>query len=101
MKYTLLCDDNFHYMEESEREVIGDFESAEAAIAAAKGIVDRDLLKFHRSGMDAGQLYAHYQSFGLDPFIRSDDRSCVFSAWTYAETRCREICAGRSVPGDL
>jgi hypothetical protein len=45
MRYTLLCDDNFHYMDETERIALGEFESAEAAIAAASRVVDRDLLE--------------------------------------------------------
>ena len=93
MKYTLLCDDNFHYMDETERIVLGQFDSAEAAIAAARRVVDRDLSEAHKPGMTADELYQHYTSFGSDPFIRSDDRSCEFSAWTYARSRCSEICA--------
>ena len=96
MKYTLFCDDNFHFMDEAERDVVGDFESAEAAIAAAKQIVDRDLLDAHKPGMSADELYDHYTSFGSDPFIRSDDRSCEFSAWDYARSRCSEICTSRT-----
>ena len=43
MKYTLLCDDNFHYMDETERIVLGQFDTAQAAIAAARRVVERDL----------------------------------------------------------
>jgi hypothetical protein len=92
MKYTLLCDDNFHFMDEEERVVLGEFDSAEEAIAAAKQIVDRYLLDAYSPDMTADALYDHYTSFGSDPFIRSDDRACHFSAWDYAKVRCQELC---------
>ena len=92
MRYTVVCDDNFHYMDESERTTHGQYDSAEAAIAAAKVVVDCSLRSLYRPGMTAEVLYDHYTDFGDDPFIRSDDRGCVFSAWNYARERCPEIC---------
>src|SRR5580698_6001814 len=92
MKYTVICDDNFHYMDETQRAPHGQYDSAEAALAAARAIVDRFLLFTYRPGMTADELYGHYTDFGDDPFIRSDDPSCVFSAWDYAKERSREIC---------
>jgi hypothetical protein len=80
-------------MDETERIVLGQFDTAEAAIAAAGRVVDRDLSEAYKPGMTADELCAHYTSFGSDPFIRSDDRSCEFSAWNYARSRCSEICA--------
>ena len=56
----------------------GQYDSAEAAVAAAKAIVDRSLLFIYRPGMTADELYDHYTDFGDDPFIRSDDPACVF-----------------------
>jgi hypothetical protein len=96
MKYTVICDDNFHFMDESERDVHGQYDSADAAVAVAKAIVDRSLLHLHRPGMTADRLYHDYMDFGDDPFIRSDDHSCVFSAWKYAEERCPDICRAAS-----
>ena len=93
MRYTLLCDDNFHYMDETERIALGEFESAEAAIAAASRVVDRELFQAYKPGMTADELFKYYTSFGSDPFIRSDDRSCTFSAWDYARSRSSQICA--------
>ena len=79
-------------MDEAERDVLGEFDNADEALAAAKQIVDRELLDAYRSGMTADELYDHYTSSGSDPFIRSDDRSCHFSAWNYAKVRCQELC---------
>jgi hypothetical protein len=53
MRYTLLCDDNFHFMDETERIILGQFDSAEAAIAAARHVVDRDLSEAYKPGMTA------------------------------------------------
>ncbi len=99
MKYTVLCDDNFHYMDESDRSTLGQYDSAEEAVAAAKAIVDRSLRFIYRPGMTAESLYDHYTDFGDDPFIRSDDPACVFSAWTYARQRCPEICRAAPAGG--
>jgi hypothetical protein len=94
MKYQVVVDDNFHYMDETERYTRGEFESAEIALRAAKALVDADLSSLYRSGMTADELYRHYQSFGSDPYIVSEDESCHFSAWSYAQERCRELCQG-------
>jgi len=92
MKYILFCDDNFHFMDEAERDVLDEFDNADEVIAAAKLIVDRELLEAYSPGMTADELYDHYTSVGSDPFIRSDDRACHFSAWDYAKVRCQELC---------
>ena len=42
--YTVYIDDNFHYMDESERYKLGDFPDCASAIAACKRIVDEFLL---------------------------------------------------------
>lgn len=92
MKYLLLCDDNFHYMDEDERSVVGAFDNREDALAAARRMVDRYLHEAYKPGMTAEELYDSYKSFGSDPFIRSSDPGCQFSAWTYAKTRCEAMC---------
>jgi hypothetical protein len=43
--------------------------------------------------MSFKELYEGYTGFGEDPFIRSDDKKCFFSAWTYAKKRCTELCS--------
>lgn len=93
MKYTVGVDDNFHFMDEAERDVAGEYESAEEAVVAAREIVEKSLKWLFREGMTAAALFDHYRNFGDDPFIVSEDRNCHFSAWIYAEQRSREICA--------
>ena len=90
--YVVKVDNNFHYTEESERYTLGDFGSAEEALAAAKGLVDEFLVREYKTGMTADELFSQYRSFGDDPFIVPDDRDIKFSAWTYAKERCEALC---------
>jgi hypothetical protein len=90
--YRVLVDDNFHYMDESERYTLGEFASYEEAEEACRRIVDEFLLDAYKPGMDAKSLYELYTMFGDDPFITSADRARTFSAWDYARMRCGEIC---------
>lgn len=90
--YTVYVDDNFHYMDESERYVLGTFEDCETAIEECKQIVDEFLLANLTSGMTARQLYGLYTSFGEDPWISGPESNCKFSAWTYAGQRSEELC---------
>ena len=94
MKYKVVVDDNFHFMDESERYTHGEFDSAPDALSAAKALVDADLKSLYRAGMTASTLYEHYMSFGNDPYIVTEDQGCRFSAWSYAKERCQEICGG-------
>ncbi len=92
MKYTVYVDDNFHYMDKSERYTLGEFDSAKEAVTAAKKIVDEFLEDGYKPGVSAEELLSGYKTFGEDPWISSRDPNCKFSAWDYAEQRCREIC---------
>jgi len=91
-KYTVYVDDNFHYMDESERYKHGEFDDCASAIAACKQIVD-EFLKENRSKGD--ELLATYLMFGDDPFILTDDPDCKFSARDYARERVPELAKGR------
>jgi hypothetical protein len=89
-RYTVYVDDNFHYMDESERYKLGEFEDCQSATAACKQIVDQFLDSCDaKSGAD--EMFGQYTGFGEDPWISSDDPNCKFSAWDYAKERCREL----------
>lgn len=91
-KYTVYVDDNFHYMDESERCKLGEFDDCAAAIAACEQIVDEFLLP------NCGQcedLYVTYTMFGDDPYILTDDPNCKFSARDYARERVRVLAEGK------
>ncbi len=87
--YTVFVDDNFHYMDESERYKLGEFEDCASAVAACKQIVD-EFLNTCDAKTDA-ELYHLYVTFGEDPWISSTDSECEFSAWNYARERAKEI----------
>ncbi len=92
MTYTVRVDDNYHYMDPDERYTLGNFDTLEDAIKAAKAIVDDYLSSAFNPGMNADDLYQSYTSFGEDPFIIGP-LPANFSAWEYARTRCAELCA--------
>jgi hypothetical protein len=91
--YTVIVADNFHYMDESESDIVGQYTSITEAVAACKLIVEKSLQHEYRPRMSADDLYDRYKSFGDDPFIRGPGAGrTIFSAWEYAKARCREIC---------
>jgi hypothetical protein len=98
-RYKVMVDDNFHYMEEDERDESGTFSTIEEAIAACKQIAD-DSLRHLAQGKNytADGLYDCYVSFGSDPFIvalDSRDGRPSFSAWNYAK-RSQVLAAHRA-----
>ena len=94
MSYRVLVDDNFHYMDESERYQLGEFDTLEAAVAACKRIVDEFLISNYRPGMTAAELHEQYAFFGEDPFIYTEG-TVPFSARDYASERVEQICHKR------
>jgi hypothetical protein len=93
-KYTVLVDDNFHFMDRRERYKLGEFDDCQGAVTACKEVVDRYLLEALKPGITAEQLWRSYASFGEDPFIIGPDEQCRFSAWDYARQRCSELGEG-------
>ena len=90
-KFTVFVDDNAHYQDESHRRKLGEFDSWDEAVAAAKSLVDEYLVSAHKPGTSAKSLLSNYKMYGEDPFVvGNDDRR--FSGWTYAEVRCTQIC---------
>ena len=94
--YTVYVNDNYHYMDESERYKLGEFETYQAAVKAAKEVVESSVASAHKKGMTAEELLKAYKMFGDDPYIVPDDAQPTFSAWTYAEERCEALCRDRS-----
>jgi hypothetical protein len=101
-RYRVMVDDNFHYQDPDERREQGTYETLEEALAACRAIVNQSLEKEHGPGMSGDSLYGRYMSFGDDPYIvvlDGADDSATFSAWSYAEERCRVICGGSAGVG--
>jgi hypothetical protein len=89
----VIVDDNYRYMDESERYEHGVYATAEDAIAVCKSIVEASLHEQLAPGLTAAQLYKQYVNFGVDPFIvlSGKEIDVQFSAWTYAKQRCSEL----------
>ena len=96
--YRVLINDNAHYMDDNERSDHGIFADADRAIAACKEIVNEELSTMWKPGMTAKELYRLYIAFGPDPFavpLNPKDPDVEFSAWTYAEKRCKDLSTSR------
>jgi hypothetical protein len=93
MPYLLRMADHFHYMDESESYDLDRYETAAAAVAEARRLVDEELLQLHKPGMDAAELFTMYGMFGDDPYILAEGGAppAGFSAWTYARERAGQL----------
>jgi len=98
-QYSVMIDDNFHFMNEDERVHCGTFSTAEEAVATCRKIVDDWLESHKKPGMTANELYDLYTAFGEDPFVFPTDRDTAvaqgkwkFGAWAYAKKRAKVLC---------
>jgi len=89
--YKVYIDDNFHYMDESERIFHGLYTTCESAISECEQIVDDCLKNSYKKDMTAIQLYESFIGFGDDPFILSDDKTCDFDSSAYAKMQSVKI----------
>jgi hypothetical protein len=95
MPFKVLVDDNFHYMNEAERYELGTYQTLEAALHAARTIVEDYLQSVYEPGMTTDTLLGTYLCFGEDPFIVPTDpgpSKILFSARDYARHRAEEMC---------
>ena len=101
MPFKVLVDDNFHYMDDSERYELGTFPTLEPAAEAARLVVDEYLQSAYEPGMTSDTLLETYLSFGEDPFTVSTGGApsgVLFSARDYGRTRCEAMCRQVEVP---
>jgi hypothetical protein len=95
--YTVMVDDNFHYMDKDERREHGTFSTVEEALQACRTLVDEWLAHNHQPGMTADKLIELYAFFGDDPFIvRGPPGIVLFSGRDYARDRVAAIYGGTS-----
>lgn len=99
--YTVYVDDNYHYMDESERRKHGKYKTYKRGVKVAKKLVDRYLASAYWPWMSEEKLLRSYTGFGPDPFVVPDDGDPSFSAFTYAKERCRIICGKGLLKGAL
>ena len=88
-KYKVFVDDNYHYMDESERHAAGSYSSLEEAVERCKEITIKSLEHFYENGITPDNLKAQWLMFGEDPFIVGGDGSVPFSARKFIST---ELC---------
>ena len=79
-KYKVYVDDNYHYMDESERYTAGSYHSLEEALEKCKEITITSLKELCEKGITAKKLSAQWSMFGEDPFITGASGSVPFSA---------------------
>ena len=85
-KFKVFVDDHFHYMNEDERYLHGEFERLEDALSACKNIIDQSLNHLLKN-CSLGDLKDNYYLFGDDPFIEGED----FSSSLYVEEKIKEL----------
>ncbi|MFM0192129.1 hypothetical protein PQQ65_03475 [Paraburkholderia strydomiana] len=97
MPVSMFVDDNGHYSDAEYRSGPRVFETADAALAEARWIVDKCLDELHERGMTARALFERYMHFGEDPWLVPWDGgpTVPFSAWDYAKERCSAVCDGQ------
>ncbi len=76
---------------------IGEYETLEEAVMAAKQIISNFLASESRPGMQPKRLVARYQNFGVVPYIfRGDLGESVdvpgFNHFQYALAICDDLC---------
>ena len=95
-KYKIYVDDNYHYMDESERHVADSYSSLEEAVERCKELTIKSLEEFYEDGITPENLSAQWAMFGEDPFVFGGDGSVPFSARKFITTElCRTIIASR------
>ncbi|MBT5109663.1 MAG: hypothetical protein HOM25_13365 [Rhodospirillaceae bacterium] len=87
-RYTVIVDDNFHYMDEEHRYEHGEFSTYERAVAACKKIVDEELQDMLKQGIKPEDLSATWALYGSDPYIIGG--SSRFSARDYVTEKIEE-----------
>ena len=88
-RYTVMVDDNFHYMDEEHRYKYGEFSTYEKAVAACKKVVDEELRDMLKQGVRLEALSATWSLYGSDPFVVGGSRR--FSARDYVTEKTQEL----------
>ena len=94
--FTVMVDDNYHYMDGDSRYTAGKFDTWEEAVALAKKIVDETVIPAINDGLSPEDAISNYRHFGEDPWIIGNGavpEGQSFSAWSYAEKRAFQLHA--------
>ena len=91
-QYKIFVDDNYHYMDESERYTVGSCDSLEEAVNKCKEITIKSLKDLYEKGITPEKLKAQWVMFGEDPYVFGGDGAVPFSARKFISTElCKEI----------
>jgi hypothetical protein len=90
MSYTVYLDENSHTADDEGRYRHGEYETAEAAIAECRRIVDDFLEPLRKPGTSSEELFRSYCLFAEEPFVVSSP-PVRFSAREYALERCKAL----------
>ena len=91
-KYKVFVDDNYHYMDESERYVADSYSSLEDAVERCKELTIKSLEDLYEDGITPENLSAQWAMFGEDLYIVGAGGSVPFSARKFITTElCKEI----------
>ena len=91
-KYKVFVDDNYHYMDTSERYSVGSYDSLEEAVNKCKEITIKSLKDYYEKGISPETLSAQWAMFGEDPYVFGGDVAVPFSARKFISTElCKEI----------
>ena len=92
MKYRVYIDANAHHMDTTQRQVHGEYDSAGAAVAAAREVVRAQLLEAHHPGMKTEELLARFAQRGEVPFIMPQDADTELDVGACAREFAQQIC---------
>jgi len=88
-KYKVFIDDNYHYMDASERSAVGSYDSLDEALVKCKEITVSSLNDLYEKGISPEKLSAQWSMFGEDPFVVGGVGGVPFSARKFVTT---ELC---------
>lgn len=90
--YKIYVDDNYHYMDESERYAAGSYDSLEEAINKCRELTIKSLKGLYEKGITPEDLSAQWAMFGEDPYVFGGDGAVPFSARKFVSPElCKEI----------
>jgi hypothetical protein len=91
-QFKIFVDDNYHYMDKSERYVVGSYDSLEDAVNKCRELTIRSLKNLYEKGITPEKLKTQWVMFGEDPYVFGGDGVVPFSARKFISTElCKEI----------
>ena len=91
-QFKIFVDDNYHYMDESERYAAGSYDSLDEAVNKCKELTIKSLENLYEKGITPEKLQIQWSMFGEDPYVFGGCGAVPFSARRFVSTElCKEI----------